>query len=60
MRKKIMKLEISVESDDLNNSEELCSNFIVSNINETIKKADKKYNNSFLKVRRVTIKSKFE
>jgi hypothetical protein len=60
MRKKIIKLEINVESDDLNNSEELCSNFIVSNINETIKKADKKYNTSFLKVRRVTIKSKFE
>ena len=60
MRKKVVKIEITVESDDLNNSEELCSNLIASEVNKIIEKADKKYNTNFLKVRRVIIKSKFD
>ena len=60
MRKKVVKIEITVESDDLNNSEELCNNFIASEVNKIIEKADKKYNTNFLKVRRVIIKSKFD
>jgi len=58
MNKKIIKLEIVIESDDLNNTEEICSNFIATEINRIIEKADKKYNTRLFKVRRATIKSK--
>jgi hypothetical protein len=58
MNKKTIKLEITIESDDLNNTEELCSNFISTEINKIIERADKKYNTGLFKVRRAIIKSK--
>jgi hypothetical protein len=60
MRQKIIKVEIIVESNDLEDTEELCANFIVSKINKIIEKTYKKYNTSFWKVRRVSINSKFD
>jgi|688.fasta_scaffold827048_2 hypothetical protein len=57
MSKRTIKIEILVESDDLNNSVELCSNHIISSMAYTISNANIKYNKSN---NRVTLTSKIE
>jgi hypothetical protein len=57
MTKKTITLEISVESDDLNNTAELCTNYLASEFNSVITKAHAKFNTKFFKVCRASITS---
>jgi methyl coenzyme M reductase alpha subunit len=57
MPSKTLKIEITVESDDLHYSTELCSNEIVSDINRIIRVVTRRYNNG---TKRAVITSKIE
>ena len=59
-KRKIIKVDITVSSDDLYNSYEECANYIQSSINAIITKANNKFNTSAFKVRRVDIISNIQ
>lgn len=59
METKVTKIEIIVQSYDTKNTIELCSNYIISELNKTIKKAHRKYNSEFFDTKSVKIHSKY-